>query len=502
MKATVMLSLGAVLLCATVPVAGSSAPKKPGLYFWIWWRNLGGKWQELIDFAAEQKMTGVVIWGLQGWKGDGAQCREVVRYAHVRGVQVIHGLGLNGYEVGKYIVKTDPPLAAVVPEHLAKTKKAEWTRRAVFCPSKPKALRLLREALLAAASTGIDGFNFETADVDYITCHCPDCERRFQNRNETEHENKPIAWPLFHLKYAVDVLAQTHPNLWLNCEFAMQCFGKPPYTDCDAILRINREIDPRITVVWCERTAPPDAIAKKLRAERENVGFYVRSGAIEGWEAKHVLAAKDMLPIARRLLALDPVCIMYRSWRPQDWWAANMGVAAEILRRPNMTNVELDETIARFERMRKPLGKYSFIKRVAPGNLLAPTGNAKLTVSSGDAVRLVDGVAEPGDGIWRTERNSPKQAWAVAEWPEVVTISRVRLFHQKDAEYRSLDYTIQYWADGGWIDLACMPTTDNPVHGWVEHRFPAVTTTKSRLLITRSKYGNRMAMGEWEAYAE
>ena len=502
MKATVMLSLWALLLCATTFAAGRERAGAPGLYFWIWWRNLGGKWQELIDFAAEQKMTGVVIWGLQGWKADPAQCRKVVEYAHARGVQVIHGLGLNGYEVGKHIVKTDPGLAAVVPEHLAKTKKGEWTRNAVFCPSKPKALRLLREALVAAASTGIDGFNFETADVDYITCHCPDCQARFQSQSETEHTNKPVEWPLFHLKYAADALVRTHPDLWLNCEFAMQRFGKKPYTDCDAILRMNREIDPRITVVWCEGTAPPDAIAKKLRAERENVGFYIRSGAIMGWEAKHVLGAKDMLPIARRLLALDPVCMMYRSWRPLDWWAVNMGVAAEALHKPNMADAELGAEIERFEAMRKPGGPYSFVKRVAPGNLIAPGTKAKLTVSSGDALRLVDGVAEAGDGIWRTERNSPAQAWAVAEWPEPMTVSRVRLFHQKDAEYRSLDYTVQHWSEGDWRDVAGMPITGNSTHGWVEHAFPPVATAKLRLLITRSRYGNRIAMGEWEVYAE
>ena len=496
-----------VLVCALLASAALSAVAQEGverkasqLYFWIWWRNLNNRWQELIDFAAAQKMDGVVIWGLQGWKGDGAQCREVVRYAHERGVRVIHGLGLNGYEVGKHIVKTRPELAATIPAKFAETTKGKWSRDAIFCPSKPESMETLKKILLSAADTGIDGFNFETADVDYITCHCPECEKRFLNSNETEHTNKPMGWPLEHLKFAADLLTQTHPKLWLNCEFAMQRFGSRPYTDCERIQRLNREIDPRMTVVWCESWAPPDAIARKLRAERENVGFYIRSGAIMGWDAKRVLPLAELLPIARRLLALDPVCVMYRSWRPLDRWAVNMGVAARILHKPDMSDADLAEAVAEFQATTKPGGPYSFIRRVAPGNLVAPTGAAQLSVSSGDAIRLADGVAEPDDGIWCTERNSPAEAFAVAEWPQPVTVARCRLFHQADGHYRSLDYTIQYWADDAWRNVEGMPIQDNRVHGWVEHKFTPVRTTRMRIHITRSKYGNRMGIGEWEAY--
>ncbi len=493
-----MCALGLAGALAAAPDA--AGVRQPKLYFWIWWNNLEGDWRGFIDFAAEQHMTGVVIWGLQGWRGKGERSREVVRYAHARGVQVIHGLGLNGYEVGQYIVREHPELAAVIPPALADTKKGRWSRKAVFCPSNPESQALLRALLRRAADTGVDGFNFETGDVDYVTCHCPACQARFHNENETEHENKPIGWPLAHLKLAADALAESHPGLQLTCEFAMQRFGQPPYTDCQTILRLNREIDPRITVVWSEATAPPDAIAKKLRAERADIGFYIRSGAIKGWDAERVLSPFDLAPIARRLLALDPVCVMYRSWRPLDRWAVNMGVAARILHRPDMTPAQIAAAEAEFKKQCEPGGKYSFVRRVAPGNLLAPTGDAKLTASSGDPIRLVDGVAEPTRGMWRTERNHPKEAWVVAEFPKPVTVARVRLYHQADAEYRALDYSIQYWADGRWRDVEGMPVRNNPRRGWVEHAFPPVTTRKLRLLITRSCYAARMSLGEWEAY--
>lgn len=488
------------LVSWSVSAESNRLMQRKQLYYWVWWRNLEDHWQDFIDFTAEQRLDGVVIWGLQGWKGDGQRCRELVHYAHERRVAVMHGLGLNGYEVGKFIVSESPELAAVIPEHLAGTKKGEWTREAVFCPSKPRSMELLRDCLLRAADTGIDGFNFETADVDYVTCHCPDCRRRFNNADETEHTNKPVDWPIEHLHFAADVLSDAYPKVWLTCEFAMQRFGQKPYTDCARLFEMNRRIDPRITIVWAEATAPPQPIAQKLREERSNIGFYVRSGGIHGWDAQHVLDPRDLLPIARRLLDLDPVCVMYRGYRPLDSWAVNLGAAAGILRAPQMTEGGVGALVARFEALTEPGQAYSFVRHLAPGNLLAPNGPVQLKASSGDPVRLADGVAEPNDGIWRTERSSPAQAWVIAEWPEPVHVDRVRLFHQADGHYRSLDFTVQYESEEQWRDVPGMPVTDNAIYGWHDVRFPAVETTRMRLLITRSKHGNRMGMGEWEVY--
>jgi len=326
------------------------------LYFWVWWDNLEGHSRDFIDFAAEHEADGVVIWGLQGWQGDGKRCREVAAYAHARDVKVIHGLGLNGYDVGKHIVGQNPALAATMPPSLAKTRKAERSRKAVFCASKSESLTLLKRCLLRAADTGIDGLNFETADVDYITCHCPQCETRFDSAGEAENTNKPVGWALEHLRFAADVLLDTHPRLWLSCELTLQRFGQSPYTDCQRVLELNRKIDPRITIVWAERTAPPDPIARRLRAERDNLGFYIRSGAMFGWEAKHILAPRELLPIARRLLALDPVCVMYRAYRPLGLWAVNMGAAARILREPEMTEAKLEDMVAKLQAMTTPHG--------------------------------------------------------------------------------------------------------------------------------------------------
>jgi hypothetical protein len=161
---------------------------------------------------------------------------------------------------------------------------------------------------------------------------------------------------------------------------------------------------------------------------------------------------------------------------------------------------DLARTLAAARATTRPGGRYSFVRRIAPGNLIAPGGGARVRVSSGEALRLVDGVAEANDGIWRTERTSPKEAWAIAAWPDPVTISRIRLYHQSDGHYRSLDYTLQHETDGAWRDLAGMPVRGNAVHGWAEHTFPPARTRRLRLLITRSRHGSRMGMGEWEVY--
>lgn len=328
---TLAILLLVFALCLPASADEATSGSRPGVYYWLWWKNLDGDWKTLIDFSAEQKVDGVVIWGLQGWKGDGARCREVVEYAHKRGVKVIHGLGLNGYEIGAHLLKEHPELAATIPQRLAETKKAAATRRCVFCPSHPKAKQLLRELLIKTAETGIDGFNFETADVDYLTCHCEKCEERFKSKAETEHQNKPIEWPLEHLEFAADVLSESHPDLWLTCEFAMQRFGRAPYVDCERILELNRRVDPRITVIWAEATAPPEEIAKRLRAERTNLGWYIRTGAIYGDKTKDLLQAETLKPIAKRLKALDPKCFFYRGYLPKGRYAENMATAAGVL---------------------------------------------------------------------------------------------------------------------------------------------------------------------------
>jgi len=499
MKTILHLILTGLIMTSAI---GTESPKR---FLWVWQKNLDGHWKDYVDFAADWKCTGVVIWGLDGWneKSGEAFCRELVSYAHTRGVQVIHGFGLNGYDEGRHICKTLPAVNAVIPERLKDTHKGKDSVGNIFCPSSPDALRLLREMLLSAADTGIDGFNFETADVDYITCHCGECERRFQSASETEHENKPPRWSIEQVNWAIELLAKERPKLWLSIEFAMQRFGRPPYLDSALITQLNSEIDSRATVVWAEGTYPPQPICEKLASARRNIGFYIRSAEFMGRDGPHKIKTADIVETMRRLWLLEPQCLMYRSWRPFERWAVNMAIAAEAMRDPRQDFAEVER---KAEAMTTPGGKYSGIKRVVPGNLASPAVARTVTCSSEDdklhtLVGLTDGVAEPEHGMWLTERSNPKVAWAEIRWPKPQRIGRVRVFHQMDGHYRSLDYVIECWTDGAWQAVANMPVVNNAVHGWREHTFTPVVTDRLRIRITRSMHGNRMGIGELEVYA-
>ena len=189
---------------------------------------------------------------------------------------------------------------------------------------------------------------------------------------------------------------------------------------------------------------------------------------------------------------------------PLDRWAVNMAIAAEAMRDPSQPDARFAETEKTVEEMTAMGMKYSFIEKVVPGNIASPAVERIVTASSEDRVHgllhLTDGVAVPGRGMWLTEKNDPKQAWAEIQWPKPCRIGLVRIYHQIDGHYRSLDYTIECWDNGKWVPVEGMPIKDNKVQGWREHKFAPVTTDRLRLFITRSAYGNRMGVGEMEVY--
>lgn len=483
----------------------------PDRYLWIWLPNLEGRWKEFVDFAADWKCTGVVIWGLDGWRdepagkqrGSKAFCRELVRYAHDRGVKVVHGFGLNGYDEGQHVCQRVPEGRAMIPDRLKDTRLGKASLRHVFCPSNAKALDVLREMLLAAADTGLDGYNFETADVDYVTCHCEKCAERFQNADEEEYGRKPPRWCTEQANWAVELLKRERPRLWLSVEFAMQKFGRAPYDNCPGLFLINKEIDPRATVVWAEGTYPPQEICRRLQAERANVGFYIRGGEM-GWARAAEIKPADIVAACRRLATLQPECFMYRSWMPREGWAVNMAVAAEAMRDPEQPDAAFAKLAGEVEALRAPGRKYSIIEHVVPGNLASPAQERRVTASSEDRrwalMCLTDGVAEPDAGIWLTEKDRPAEAWAEIRWPEARRVGRVRVYHQIDGHYRSRDYTIETWDGAAWKPVEGMPVSGNTVQGWREHRFTPVTTAGLRLRITRSAHGDRMGVGELEVF--
>ncbi|MEW6354745.1 MAG: hypothetical protein AB1696_00325 [Planctomycetota bacterium] len=336
----------------------TETPAAPRRYLWLWLQNLKGDWKPFIDFASEWKCNGVVIWGLDAWKDD-KLCREICVYAHERGVDVLHGFGVNGYHEGKHICETIPEAKAVIPEKFHNTENGKWSLDALYCPSNEKAQAAIKEMLLKAADAGIDGFNFETADVDYILCHCPKCEARFKHQSEELHANKPIEWPIEHTNMAVEFLSAERPNLWLCAEYAIQKFDPAPYVGSAKLERLAKEINKRCTVIWCESMAPPQPIAEALIQMRPESGFYIRSGAILGIEGSEKYKWEDELAAMRRLIPLEPKCVMYRSGIPGGYLAAKMAVAAEAMWNPKRADDYFQGVFDRVTGMTKPGGKYA-----------------------------------------------------------------------------------------------------------------------------------------------
>jgi hypothetical protein len=183
-----------------------------------------------------------------------------------------------------------------------------------------------------------------------------------------------------------------------------------------------------------------------------------------------------------------------------------MAVAAEAMRNALQPDTHFADVERQAETMSAPGGKYSAIKNIVSGNLALPTVARNVSCSSEDGqlhtlVGLTDGVADPDRGMWLTERDNPKEAWAEIRWPTPQRIAHVRVFHQMDGHYRSLDYVSERWSDGAWHPVGDTPIVTNSVHGWREHTFTPVTTDRLRIRITRSMHGNRMRVGELEVHA-
>ncbi len=113
------------------------------------------------------------------------------------------------------------------------------------------------------------------------------------------------------------------------------------------------------------------------------------------------------------------------------------------------------------------------------------------------AAKAVDGNVDEPDGYWLTRKNHPSQAWLELTLARPSKINRVVLFHQLNpAHYRSLDYRVCVRCDGVWAPVVTI--RGNTLTGWIAHTFPAVLTDAVRLEITRSAYGDRMGVGEFE----
>ncbi|MCK4416793.1 MAG: hypothetical protein KAV99_01330 [Candidatus Latescibacteria bacterium] len=338
--------------------------------FWIWFQNLDGAWREFIDFAAQWQIDSVVIWfpfsymegKAEDWKWPprkgtfGNFGKEITQYAHSQGVQLICGFPLNGYDVGAFILKEHPELQATIPSELANTPKGKDSVGKIFCPSNEASQKMVQELLnILVEETGVDGFNFESGAVDYVTCHCSRCEERFQSRGETEHENKPILWEIEQINSFVHFLRNKRDGLQFSMDAIYGQVADPEL--------LAREIDEHCTIFWGDWGNFPDrTTAKKLMSIRQNTGFLLR---LQLLREPGQQALTDIIENCRELISLSPREMVGRAWIPRGWNAVKDALFAQATRDSRRSDAEFQAIIEEL------YARYPFRKgeeEVPPGN--------------------------------------------------------------------------------------------------------------------------------------
>jgi len=110
------------------------------------------------------------------------------------------------------------------------------------------------------------------------------------------------------------------------------------------------------------------------------------------------------------------------------------------------------------------------------------------------ATNVVNGKTDGRETTWLTTKCNPRSAWVELRCQTPRIVRAIRLFHQRPRLYRSRDYVVKCWQEGGWRVVA--DVRDNERGGWVEHACPELATDRIRIDIKRSAYGTRMGIDE------
>ena len=148
-------------------------------------------YKRCVDFMADHKFNGLIIWGLLRDVHGGVQAaQELCRYAARRGVRILPGVGTSGYAgyyyEGKNIFNADqwlrqhPELRAIEKggqPHIEKDGEAHAPQfHAAPCPSKKANQDWLdRGAEWMFKTFQVGGVNLEMGD--FFVCYCDECKR-------------------------------------------------------------------------------------------------------------------------------------------------------------------------------------------------------------------------------------------------------------------------------------------------------------------------------------
>ncbi|NLY01584.1 MAG: hypothetical protein GXY83_36320 [Rhodopirellula sp.] len=512
-----------------------------------------------VDYMADHKFNGLILWGfLRDTHGGIEATQELCRYANLRGVRILPGVGTSGY-AGYYFegdhpynadtwIKAHPELRAV--DRNGKPHNAP-------CPSKKANQDWLDEGAKWIFKTfEIGGVNLEMGD--FFVCYCNDCTHaRAAIRSDEPDYYKDMA--VSHM-VTLKTMRSLAPDAWLSYAtytgYTAEMMADPPQflsmIPDDAICqwtltgmapRWPAEVRPMARhnigyLHWCNssthteddfylqrvRNICRDAASVgiegldtygELSAEKPNAELFYLAWEAFLWNPEMTIeefaderlsqlyggkgparTLLEIIPLVRTAKDREQIENLVAARKLAD--SARQAAAAEGHARWSRLISYLDrQEQAEREKLAELKRREVEARRGRQVEIAKVAGSDEDPGRGWSAAKAVDGSVKEPEGYWLTQRNAPQQAWLELTLSGPARIDRVALFHQLNpGHYRSLDYTVSIRTAGGWEQVVTVK--DNQQAGWVGHTFEPVVTDAVRLQITRSAYGDRMGVGEIE----
>ncbi len=511
-----------------------------------------------INYMADHKFNGLILWGfLRDTHGGIEASRKLCRYARHRGVRILPGVGTSGYAgyffEGEHRFNASTWLAQH-PELRSIARDGKPT--SAPCPSNQTNQEWLDQgAQWLFKNFEIGGVNLEMGD--FLVCHCDGCKKaRAAIRSDEPDYYKDMA--ISHM-VTLKTMRKLAPEAWLSYAtytgYNAGMMRNPPkfisMIPTDAICQWTlTHMAPRWPagvrpmtkhnvgyLHWCNRSTntADDFYLQSVRAicrnaaaaEFEGLDTYGELSPVRpnveifylAWEAfswnpemtvdqfvdqrlgrlyggvKPARALLKIIPLVRtRKLREDPRnCLLACTLAEEALETAAPSGRQRWGRLIAYLKRHANAATTRLEQQRHAAALVRTGKKIEVVSVKASDEEK----SGWNAAKAVDGNVKEPEGYWLTRKNNPQQAWLELTFARPEKINRAVLFHQLDpGHYRSLDYRIAVRADGQWKQVVAVK--NNQQAGWVAHAFDPVVTDAVRLDITRSAYGNRMGVGEFE----
>jgi len=206
--------------------------------------------KKTVDFMSEHRLNGLILWGfLRQSHGGIAAAQELCNYAEERGVRILPGIGLGGYEgffyEGEHPYNLDNWIKAH-PELRAVDQNGDF-RDHTLCPQKAENRNWYREALQwLYQNFKIGGVSLETGD--FFVCYCNECKKARQGMGGKDPEYyKDMARAV---SFVAEEARKLDPSSWISYPtytgFDFDSIQNPPYW-ARSSLKVNAPFPPEFS---------------------------------------------------------------------------------------------------------------------------------------------------------------------------------------------------------------------------------------------------------------